>query len=71
MANLSELWQTAEYLLAEAKYKEAIATLEEIQSFSSQLRPEKLIELKKGLIEAYINSGQRERESDHALSFFD
>jgi hypothetical protein len=34
MANLSELWQSAEDLLAQAKYEQAIATLKEIQKQS-------------------------------------
>ncbi|MEO0687144.1 MAG: hypothetical protein AAFY76_19370, partial [Cyanobacteria bacterium J06649_11] len=57
MNNLSELWQSAEDLLAEEEYDLAIQTLEEISYFSSQLRPEKLILLKKSFIEAYIYSG--------------
>jgi hypothetical protein len=37
MANLSELWQSAEDLLAQAEYEQAIAILGEIQNYSSQL----------------------------------
>lgn len=50
MANLPELWQSAENLLAQDEYEQAIAILVEIQNFSSQLRPEKLIQLKKSFI---------------------
>lgn len=61
MPNLSELWQSAEDLMIKAEYEQAIKILEEIQSFSYQLRTEQLIELKQSFIEAYINNGQHQK----------
>ena len=52
------MWKYTEELIAQGNYQGAIAELNKIKKYSSNLRPEELIRLKKKFIEVYEKDGK-------------